>query len=62
MSPEQLRESPLKHQTRAVAGFPDGSGFAVGSIEGKVAMEYLDDGLDDGAQVGRWYCNLCAGT
>ncbi|KAK2077889.1 hypothetical protein QBZ16_003757 [Prototheca wickerhamii] len=43
LRPEQLRESPLKHQTRTVAGFPDATGFAVGSIEGKLALEFFED-------------------
>lgn len=40
--PEQQRESSLKYQTRAVKCFPDGTGFALSSIEGRVAMEYFD--------------------
>lgn len=35
--------SPLKWQTRAVACFPAGNGFAVGSIEGRVAIQYIED-------------------
>ncbi|KAG1679846.1 hypothetical protein FOA52_012760 [Chlamydomonas sp. UWO 241] len=41
-SPDQTRESSLKFQTRAIAAFPDGRGYAVGSVEGRVAMEYFD--------------------
>lgn len=37
------RESTLKYQTRVCRFFPDGSGIAVGSIEGRVAIEFLDD-------------------
>ena len=37
------RESSLKYQTRCIKFFPDISGVAVGSIEGRVAIEYLDD-------------------
>jgi len=37
------RESSLKYQTRCIKFFPDISGIAVGSIEGRVAIEYLDD-------------------
>merc|ERR1712093_51847 len=33
-------ESPLKFQTRSIACFPDQSGYAVGSIEGRVAIQY----------------------
>jgi cell cycle arrest protein BUB3 len=40
--PEQRRESSLKHQTRCVRCFPDGTGYALSSIEGRVAMEYFD--------------------
>lgn len=41
-SPEQERESSLKHQTRCVRCFPDGTGFAISSIEGRVGMEFFD--------------------
>jgi len=39
--PLQGRDSPLKHQTRCLACFPDDRGFAVSSIEGRVAIEYF---------------------
>ncbi|KAG6414903.1 hypothetical protein SASPL_122278 [Salvia splendens] len=35
--------SPLKHQTRCLADFPDKQGFLVGSIEGKVSVHHLDE-------------------
>ncbi|KAK2458586.1 protein RAE1 [Trifolium repens] len=35
--------SPLKHQTRCVAAFPDQQGFLVGSIEGRVGVQYLHE-------------------
>jgi len=35
--------SPLKWQTRVVSCFTDASGFAVGSIEGRCAIQYVDD-------------------
>ena len=38
----QNRESSLKYQTRAVRFFSDGTGLALGSIEGRVAIEYLE--------------------
>jgi WD40 repeat protein len=44
--PEQRRESSLKYQTRCLRAFPDGTGFAVSSIEGRVAMEYFDPSPD----------------
>ncbi len=37
------RESSLKFQTRCINFFPDTTGVALGSIEGRVAIEYLDD-------------------
>ena len=36
-------QSPLKYQTRVVSCFTDASGFAVGSIEGRCAIQYVDD-------------------
>jgi mRNA export factor len=36
-------QSPLKWQTRVVSCFNDASGFGVGSIEGRCAMQYVDD-------------------
>ncbi|KAK9096818.1 hypothetical protein Sjap_022315 [Stephania japonica] len=35
--------SPLKYQTRCLAAFPDQQGFLVGSIEGRVGVQHLDD-------------------
>lgn len=40
-APEQRRESSLKFQTRAIAAFPDGQGFVLSSIEGRVAVEWI---------------------
>lgn len=36
-------QSPLKWQTRAVSCFTDATGFAVGSIEGRCAIQYVED-------------------
>ncbi|KAI4162564.1 MAG: hypothetical protein LQ342_003795 [Letrouitia transgressa] len=36
-------QSPLKWQTRVVTCFNDGSGFAVGSIEGRCAIQYVEE-------------------
>jgi mRNA export factor len=33
--------SPLKFQTRCIAAFPDTTGYAVGSIEGRVGIHYV---------------------
>ncbi len=39
--PATRQESSLRHQTRVVRASPDGAGFAVGSVEGRVALEYF---------------------
>lgn len=36
-------QSPLKWQTRCVSCFTDSSGFAIGSIEGRCAIQYVDE-------------------
>jgi len=38
----QRRESSLKYQTRCIKAFPNKEGFVLSSIEGRVAVEYLD--------------------
>lgn len=38
----ESRESSLKFQTRTIRCFPNRQGFVVGSIEGRVAVEYFD--------------------
>ncbi|KAL3621508.1 hypothetical protein CASFOL_036420 [Castilleja foliolosa] len=40
--PEQQRESSLKYQTRCVRIYPNGTGYALSSVEGRVAMEFFD--------------------
>jgi mRNA export factor len=35
------KESPLKYQSRCISCFTDNTGFAVGSIEGRVGIHYL---------------------
>ncbi|KAG1696329.1 hypothetical protein DVH05_018462 [Phytophthora capsici] len=37
------KESPLKYQMRCVSVFPDLTGYAIGSVEGRVALEYFED-------------------
>lgn len=39
----QRRESSLKCQTRCVAQMCSGEGYTLGSVEGRVAVEYVDD-------------------
>lgn len=36
-----MLESQLKFQTRCITAFPDKSGYAVGSIEGRVGVQYI---------------------
>ncbi len=35
--------SPLKWQTRCIGTFHNGSGYAIGSIEGRVGIQYIED-------------------
>lgn len=37
------RESSLKYQTRCLRFFPHGNAIAIGSIEGRAAVEYIDE-------------------
>ncbi|CAE6461433.1 unnamed protein product [Rhizoctonia solani] len=39
----QTMVSPLKWQTRVISCFTTANGFAVGSIEGRVAIQYVDE-------------------
>lgn len=39
---QQKRESSLKYQTRCIRCFPNKQGYVLSSIEGRVAVEYLD--------------------
>uniref|UniRef100_A0A7S4AS35 Anaphase-promoting complex subunit 4 WD40 domain-containing protein n=1 Tax=Pseudo-nitzschia australis TaxID=44445 RepID=A0A7S4AS35_9STRA len=41
------RDSSLKFQTRCVRYFPDGHGFCLGSIEGRVGVEFLEEIADE---------------
>jgi len=41
-TPEQVRESSLMNQTRCIRIFPEGTGYALSSIEGRVSVEYFD--------------------
>jgi mRNA export factor len=41
--PMKLIDSPLKLQSRCIANFVDKSGYCIGSIEGRVAIQYLSD-------------------
>uniref|UniRef100_A0A6U4SK10 Mitotic checkpoint protein n=1 Tax=Hemiselmis andersenii TaxID=464988 RepID=A0A6U4SK10_HEMAN len=54
--PEQERESSLKFQTRCIRCFPNGLGYALSSIEGRVAMEYF---APDAASQAKKYAFKC---
>ncbi|XP_005089574.1 mitotic checkpoint protein BUB3 [Aplysia californica] len=43
---QQRRESNLKYQTRCIRSFPNKQGYVLSSIEGRVAVEYLDPNPD----------------
>lgn len=38
----QMRDSSLKYQTRCIRCFPNGQGYALASIEGRVAVEFFE--------------------
>ena len=39
--PELIFNSHLNYQTRKVCDFPNGKGFAIGSIEGRIAIKNI---------------------
>jgi len=41
-TPFRELESPLKFQSRCISCFPDKSGFAIGSIEGRIAIHHVN--------------------
>ena len=42
VEPEQRRLASLKFQTRCIRAFPDQTGYALSSTEGRISMEYFD--------------------
>ncbi|KAJ1799836.1 RNA export factor gle2 [Coemansia sp. RSA 2399] len=46
-TPFETADSPLKWQTRTVSCFTTGDGYAIGSIEGRVGIQYVDPKLKD---------------
>ena len=40
--PVSVMSSSLKHQTRVLRCMPDSSGYALGTVEGRIAIEYID--------------------
>lgn len=55
--PLQKRESSLKYQTRCIRWFIDGQGFVCSSIEGRVAVDYLDPAPEVQAQKFAFKCH-----
>ncbi|KAG7383197.1 mitotic spindle checkpoint protein Bub3 [Phytophthora pseudosyringae] len=55
------KESPLKYQMRCVSVFPDLTGYALASVEGRVALEYFEDEQEaaDPAKKKRSYAFKC---
>ena len=53
----QARESSLKCQTRCVAQMPGGEGYTVGSVEGRVAVEYVDPSPESQARKYAFKCH-----
>lgn len=45
--PEQRRMASLKFQTRCIRAFPDGTGYALSSTEGRVSMEFFDTSKEE---------------
>jgi mRNA export factor len=43
--PYKQLPSPLKYQTRCVAAFPDATGYLVGSVEGRVAVQHVEESV-----------------
>ena len=41
-NPLGVMVSPLKYPTTSIAAFPDGKGFAIGSIEGRCGIKNID--------------------
>jgi len=59
MSENQQRESSLKYQTRSCALFPNLDGYALGSIEGRVGIDYMEDNEVTAAQGKKKYAFKC---
>lgn len=51
ITPLVEQQSPLKYQSRSMAVLPDGDGYALGGIEGRVAVQYFNDPADKDGRV-----------
>ena len=55
--PFEQRESSLKYMTRQVCCMPDGQGYCLSSIEGRVSLEYFDSSEDVQAKKYAFKCH-----
>lgn len=55
--PLQRRESSLKYMTRCVRAFPTGEGYLCTSIEGRVAVDFVDPSEEAQAQKYAFKCH-----
>lgn len=55
--PYQIRESGLKYQIKDLKNFPSGEGFAISSIDGRVAIEYFDPSEESQAKKFAFKCH-----
>lgn len=56
-APLQKRESSLKYATRCVRAFPSGEGYVCTSIEGRVAVDFVDASEEAQAQKYAFKCH-----
>lgn len=56
---QQKRESSLKYQTRCIKAFPNHQGYVLGSIEGRVAVEYMDPSPEAQKNKYAFKCHRC---
>ncbi|RKP12853.1 WD40-repeat-containing domain protein [Piptocephalis cylindrospora] len=59
--PEQRRESSLRYQTRSLRCMPSGEGYASGSIEGRISVEFFDPADDVQAKKYAFKCHRQTG-
>jgi len=59
-APMQKRESSLKYQTRCVRAFSSGEGYVCTSIEGRVAVDFVDVSDESQAQKYAFKCHRVA--
>ena len=58
----QKRESSLKYQTRCISCFPNKTGYVLSSIEGRVAVEYLESNPEANKKKYAFKCHRIKGS